>query len=331
VLPHNQLFIVMAEKSSKAYGFIGLGVMGRHMAENLATKLPSTAVLYVYDISKDAVDGLCKHESSRVHACSNAAEVATKSDVIMSMVPEGSHVRSVYLDEDKGVINSDLTSKLLIDFSTIDTATSLLVKDKVAEKFPDASFYDAPVSGGPIGAEKATLTIMLGCAETDPNLPRLRELIGLMGKEIVACGGPSLGLTAKLCNNYCSGLINIATAEAYNIAIRSGLDPKLLKGIFSTSTAQSCIGDKFNPVPNVIADSPANRGYSGGFKIQLMRKDFNLAVDMAERVGAKLELGQAGLKTYTDASQDQRCRDLDSRVIYRYIGGDEEWEKRFKS
>ncbi len=249
----------------------------------------------------------------------------------MSMVPEGSHVRSVFLDEKSGVITTDLSSKLLIDFSTIDTATSLLVKNRVAEKFPSASFYDAPVSGGPIGAEKATLTIMLGCAESDPNLTRLQEVIGLMSKDIIPCGGPSLGLTAKLCNNYCSGLINIATAEAYNIAIRSGLDPKLLKGIFSTSTAQSCIGDKFNPVPNVIADSPANRGYSGGFKIQLMRKDFKLAVEMAERVGAKLELGPAGLKTYTAAAQDEKCRDLDSRVIYRYIGGDEEWEKRFQA
>jgi 3-hydroxyisobutyrate dehydrogenase len=98
---------------------------------------------------------------------------------------------------------------------------------------------------------------------------------------------------------------------------------------FRTSTAQNCINDKFNPLPNVVADSPANRGYSGGFKVQLMRKDFNLAVEVAERVGAKLQLGQAGLQTYTDASQDPSCRNLDSRVAYRYIGGYEEWEKRF--
>jgi 3-hydroxyisobutyrate dehydrogenase-like beta-hydroxyacid dehydrogenase len=250
----------------------------------------------------------------------------------MSMVPEGSHVRQVYLDETEGVLNSDLSHKLLIDFSTIDTATSLLVNERIKEKYPasSSSFYDAPVSGGPIGAENATLTVMLGCSDTDPNLPRLRELISLMGKSIVPCGGPSLGLTAKLCNNYLSGLTCIATAETYNIAIRSGLDPKLLHGIFQTSTAQNYMNDKFNPVPNVIADSPANRGYSGGFKVQLMRKDFNLAVEMAERVGARLQLGQAGLQTYTEASQDPRCQDLDSRVVYRYIGGDEEWEKRLR-
>jgi 3-hydroxyisobutyrate dehydrogenase-like beta-hydroxyacid dehydrogenase len=192
----------------------------------------------------------------------------------MSMVPEGSHVRQVYLDETEGVLNSDLSHKLLIDFSTIDTATSLLVNERIKEKYPasSSSFYDAPVSGGPIGAENATLTVMLGCSDTDPNLPRLRELISLMGKSIVPCGGPSLGLTAKLCNNYLSGLTCIATAETYNIAIRSGLDPKLLHGIFQTSTAQNCMNDKFNPVPNVIADSPANRGYSGGFKVQLCAK-----------------------------------------------------------
>jgi len=247
------------------------------------------------------------------------------------MVPEGSHVRAVYLDSTHGVLATDLSSKLLIDFSTIDTATSLLVNGRIKEQHPTArGFYDAPVSGGPVGAENATLTVMLGCADTDPNLPRLRDLIGLMGKTVVPCGGPALGLTAKLCNNYLSGLTCIATAETYNVAIRAGLDPKVLNGIFKTSTAQNCINDKFNPVPNVGENSPANRGYSGGFKVQLMRKDFNLAVEMAERVGARLQLGQAGLRTYTDASEDPRCKDLDSRVVYRYIGGDEEWEKRFE-
>jgi 3-hydroxyisobutyrate dehydrogenase len=150
------------------------------------------------------------------------------------MVPEGSHVREVYLDKTRGVLAVDLSHKLLIDFSTIDTATSLLVHERIKKQDPTASFYDAPVSGGPIGTENATLTIMLSCSDTDSQRTHLQDLIGLMGKSIGPCGGPSLGLTARLCNNYLSAIICIATAETYNIAIRSGLDPQLLNGIFRT-------------------------------------------------------------------------------------------------
>lgn len=140
------------------------------------------------------------------------------------MVPEGSHVKAVYLDPETGVLLSSLGTKILIDCSTIDTASSLAVREATLSAHSKAVFYDAPVSGGVIGAEKGTLTFMLGCSVTDPNISLLRNLLGLMGKPdaIFAAGGPSLGLTAKLCNNYCSGLIAIAVSEAMNIGIRSG-------------------------------------------------------------------------------------------------------------
>lgn len=243
------------------------------------------------------------------------------------MVPEGSHVRAVYLDASSGVLQGDVGDKLLIDCSTIDTTTSKEVASQIHSKFPKASFYDAPVSGGVMGAEKGSLTFMLGCADEDPNLPRLKELLGTMGASIFACGGPSLGLTTKLCNNYLSGLIAIATSEAFNIGIRSGLDPRRLSEIFKTSTAQNAIVDKFHPVPGVLPNVPSSRDYEGGFKVQLMRKDFALAVETAETVGAKLVLGDIGLDVYTKASQDERCKDRDSRVVYRYLGGVEDWQK----
>lgn len=241
------------------------------------------------------------------------------------MVPEGNHVKAVYLTPDTGVLAADISSKLLIDCSTIDIATSTLVRDNIAAKYPSASFYDSPVSGGSLGAANATLTFMLGCAEDDVHYNVLRHLLGLMGRSIFPCGGPSLGLTAKLCNNYCSGLIAIATSEAMNIGINSGMDPRVLASIFSKSTAQSCISDIWNPVPGVCPDAPASHKYAGGFKIQLMKKDFGLAVDAAHAVGAELALGQVGLKTYVDASNNPRCRDLDSRVVFRHLGGNENW------
>lgn len=248
--------------------------------------------------------------------------------MVFTIVPEGRHVRTVYLDKDTGVLSTAIDRKILVDCSTIDTDTSIDVSKAVQRKSKEASFYDAPVSGGSLGAAAGTLTFMLGCTENDRNLPLLEDLLGAMGSAIFPCGGFSLGLTAKLCNNYCSGLIAIATAEAMNIGIKSGMDPTLLARIFTTSTAQSTINDKWNPVPGVCPNAPASNDYKGGFKVQLMKKDFNLAVQTAARVGAQLRLGEAGLAVYQEASEDEACQDRDSRVVFRYIGGDEQWKGR---
>lgn len=242
------------------------------------------------------------------------------------MVPEGSHVKSVYLDKDNGILAANTGEKLFIDCSTIDTASSLLVKDSIKSRSPSASFYDAPVSGGVIGAKKGTLAFFLGCAEDDPNLPIINAILEMMGKTPIPCGGPSLGLAAKLSNNYLSGLIAIACSEAMDMGMRSGLDPRVLARVYAGGTAQNAICDRFNPVPGVYPDAPSSHGYQGGFKIQLMKKDFSLAMVMAQSVGTRLALGEAGLKTYQEASEDPRCRDLDSRVVYRYLGGEEDWK-----
>ncbi|RMZ86325.1 hypothetical protein DV736_g6448, partial [Chaetothyriales sp. CBS 134916] len=243
------------------------------------------------------------------------------------MLPEGSHVRSVYLDQTTGILHDKFRSRVLVDCSTIDTDTCLSVLEAVRARHPETSFLDAPVSGGTLGAEAGTLTLMFGCLEDDPSYPALRQLLFMMGKHIVPCGKPSMGLTAKFCNNYCSGLIALATAEAMNIGMRSGMDPRLLARVFSSSTAQSTICDKWHPVPGVCPDAPSSRGYQGGFKVQLMVKDFGLAVQAADKVGATMLIGRPGLDAYRSASNDPKCRDLDSRVVFRHIGGNENWQE----
>lgn len=314
-------------ESVKAIGFVGLGVMGYPMACLLAQKLPTNTKLFVFDVAEAQLKKIHSEYPDRITLSKSSKEVTDSSEVVMTMVPEGSHVKAVYLDGEKGVLQGNIEKKILLDLSTIDTETSLLVKDEIEKKSPTTSFYDAPVSGGSLGAAKGTLTFMLGAAESDPNISLLKELLGLMGSKIFPCGGPSLGLTAKLSNNYLSGLCAIATAEAMNIGMRAGLDPRVLSSIFSASTAQNRIQETWNPVPGVCPDAPSSKGYEGGFKIQLMKKDFGLAVQTAKRVGAKLVLGDIGLETYTDASEDPQCRDRDSRVVYRYLGGKEDWKE----
>lgn len=258
----------------------------------------------------------------------SAVALTASQEIVLTMLPEGKHVRSVYMGGDSETIcSSDVSGKLLIDCSTIDTASSLAVKDYINEKFPTASFYDAPVSGGVVGAQKGTIAVFLGCDGSDPNLPHLTKLLQFMGGDVIPCGGPSKGLAAKLSNNYLSGVIAIAVSEAMDMGMRSGLDPRVLAKVYAAGTAQNTICDRFCPVPGVYAEAPSSKGYTNGFKVQLMRKDFSLALEMAKRVGSNNVLGEAGLATYDGASKDPKCVDLDSRVVYRYLGGNEDWLK----
>ncbi|KAF2186216.1 hypothetical protein K469DRAFT_147742 [Zopfia rhizophila CBS 207.26] len=309
-------------------GFIGLGAMGKPMVIHLANKLPPESRIYVFDVASQVVDELCAQFPNRVLKGSSSKDVAQQVETLLTMVPEGAHVRSVYLDPQNGVCSADISNKLLIDCSTIDTATSLAVKRHITQNFPSASFYDAPVSGGVVGAVKGTIAFFLGCSETDPNVQRLIPLLSLMGKQVIPCGAPSFGLAAKLSNNYLSGIIAIACSEAMDMGMRSGLDPRTLAKVYAAGTAQNTICDRFNPVPGVYPEAPSTGGYKEGFKVQLMQKDFSLAVDMAKRVGSKNVLGEVGLETYEGASRDPRCRDLDSRVVYRYLGGQEDWQSK---
>lgn len=152
-----------------------------------------------------------------------------------------------------------------------------------------------------------------------------------MGDKLIPCGGPSLGIAAKLSNNYLSGIIAIACSEAMDMGMKSGLDPRVLAQVYSAGNAQNTICDTFNPVPGVYPDAPSSNGYQKGFKVQLMKKDFSLALDMARRVGSTNVLGSVGLQTYKEASEDERCKDLDSRIVFRYLGGNENWKADHQS
>ncbi|RYO97590.1 hypothetical protein DL765_011120 [Monosporascus sp. GIB2] len=274
-------------------GFIGLGAMGKPMVMNLARRLIPGSRLYVHDVVAPAME-----EVERLCA----------SDVILTMLPEGPHVKSVYLDPETGIIASlsststrPFPDKLLIDSSTIDTATNLHIKERLSTF--TTSFYDAPVSGGVIGAMNATIAFFIGSSASDANLPRLTTLLQTMGGKVISCGGPSLGLAAKLSNNYLSGVITIACSEAMDMGMRAGIDADVLASVFAAGTAQNTICDVFNPVPGVCPKAPSSNGYAGGFRVQLMKKDFGLAMDMARRVGARNALGASGLGIYTAASE----------------------------
>lgn len=246
------------------------------------------------------------------------------------MVPEDKHVRNVYLDSDTGIIAASiLERKILVDCSTIDPETSLSVGKEIHSRHPESFFYDAPVSGGTGGATDGTITFMLGLSQDDQNLPTLKNLLSLMGQNIFTCGGPSLGLTAKLANNYLSLSISLLNAEMFNFAIKSDMDPRVLQDILRASTGCNRNQERENPVPGLSPKSPSSNGYQKGFKIEYVKKDIGLALDACKRVGARLCLGERIYSSYVDAASDPRCSGLDAKVIYRWIGGDEDWQKKF--
>ncbi|KAJ4483469.1 6-phosphogluconate dehydrogenase [Lentinula aciculospora] len=294
------------------FGWVGLGAMGFPMASQLVQKLPPSCKLLIYDIDtavlQKFVDANPLHQSITI--VSSPKEAAQYSDCFISIVPEGSHVKDVYMAPQRGVLSANHTAgKLFIDCSTIDPGTSLEVGRAIAASHPTnpPRFFDAPVSGG--------------AAEDDPQFPLLRRIFSCMGTSIYPIGGQSLGLAAKLSNNYLSGMIALATSEAMNLGMRLGIDPKVLSNCFKTSSGGSWVNSTVNPVPGVCPDAVTSKGYEGGFKVQLMKKDISLAVQAAKEVDAKLVLADAGLSAYAAAADDPNCRDRDSRVVYRWLGG----------
>lgn len=317
---------------AKTYGFIGLGLMGLPMCKNIASKASPGEHIRIFDLDEKAMDSIYDEFPSQITRCSSPADVAHGADVIVTMLPEGRHVEAVYISGPNALTTVSLDGKLLIDSSTIGTATSLSIKDHLDAHFPDASFYDAPVSGGVIGAVKGSISFFVGCDDAiDPNFTtKIHPVLRMMGKQIIPCGGPSLGLTAKLCNNYLSGILTIACSETFNIGMRAGLNPKKLYEVLGAGSAQNTICDRFCPVPNVDPNSPSSHGYTGGFRMALMLKDFKLATQMAERAGAERILGHKGLEMYSLLSQERDYKDLDVRAMFRYIGGEEDWEQQLE-
>lgn len=235
------------------------------------------------------------------------------------MLPEPQHVQGVY----KSILTSSLPKKdrVFIDCSTIDPSTSRQVAKTVTEAGQGA-FVDAPMSGGVVGATAGTLTFMLGA---NPSLvPRLEPVLLLMGKKVLHCGEQGAGLSAKLANNYLLALNNIATAEAMNLGMQWGLDPKKLAGVINVSTGRCWPSEINNPVAGVVETAPASRDYRGGFGISLMKKDLRLAMVAAEEAGARMELAKTAFAVYEAAEKEGRCQGRDFSVVYRYLGGKEE-------
>lgn len=291
-------------------GFLGLGNMGGPMAHNL---IKAGHQLTVFDLSQAAVASLVEAGASA--APSIAALAGSDVEMIITMLPAAQHVKGVYLGEE-GLLAHVAPEVRLIDSSTIDPLSAREVAAAAAAK--GNRMLDAPVSGGTGGASAGTLTFMVGGdqADFDVALPILQA----MGKNIVHCGPSGNGQVAKVANNMLLGISMIGVAEAMNLGVSLGMDPKVLAGIINTSSGRCWSSDTYNPYPEVLENAPASRGYTGGFGTDLMLKDLGLATEAAKQARQPVVLGAAAQQLYqTFSSQGNGGLDF-SAIIKLYNG-----------
>ncbi|WP_373486608.1 3-hydroxyisobutyrate dehydrogenase [Blastomonas sp.] len=259
-------------------GFIGLGNMGGGMAANLA-KAGHTVI--AFDLSGEA---LARAGAAGCTPVSDPVQAVSDVDVIVTMLPAGKHVASVY---EQSVFGAAKTGTLLIDCSTIDVDTARAVASAAKERGLDA--VDAPVSGGIAAANGGTLTFMVG--GSSGGFSRAEPILADMGKAVIHAGDNGAGQAAKICNNMLLGATMAATCETFALAKKLGLDLQTFYDISSKASGQSWSMTSYCPVPGVGPASPADNGYAGGFAAALMLKDMRLALEAAKASGANVPMG----------------------------------------
>jgi 2-hydroxy-3-oxopropionate reductase len=251
-------------------GFIGLGIMGKPMARNL---LKAGYSLTVYNRSRAAADELSKEGAERA---GSSKEVAERSEVVITMLPDSPDVELVYLGEN-GIFSGLKPGTLLIDMSSI----SPVVARRLAAQAETAgcAMIDAPVSGGEAGAIGATLSIMIG--GTEAAVERAMPIFRALGKNIVQVGGPGAGQVTKAANQMVVGTTIAIVAEALVLAAKAGVDPgkvrQALLGGFAQSKILEAHGQKM-----------LDRNFQPGFRIRLHEKDMKIALATGSEYGVPL-------------------------------------------
>lgn len=281
-------------------GFIGLGNMGAPMAANL---VKAGHHVVAFDVMDKAVKALAAEHPNQVTAAptlnslaqggDSSSQTNQSLDMIITMLPEPQHVKSVYLG-DAGLLAHLNRPCVLIDASTIDPQTAREVAQAAHEQ--GHTMLDAPVSGGTGGAQAGTLTFMVG-GELQA-FEQAKPVLQAMGKNIVHCGHNGNGQVAKVANNMLLAISMIGAAEAMSLGTSLGMDPKVLAGIINTSSGRCWSTEVYNPYPGVVDTAPAARGYSGGFGADLMLKDIGLATAAAKQAKQAVPMAALAQQLY---------------------------------
>lgn len=270
--------------------FLGLGHMGLPMAANL---IAAGYVVTGFDLVPAAVEAA---RDRGIPVADGAATAVSDADVVITMFQGGRHVIDAYEGAvgRPGLLASARPGTLFVDSSTI-----AVDEARTAHELAVAAGHrnlDAPVSGGVVGAEAATLAFMVGGEDAD--FAAAEPILSVMGKRVVHCGGPGLGQAAKVCNNLILGITMIGVSEAFVLGEKLGLTHQALFDVASNASGQCWALTTNCPVPGPVPTSPANRDYQPGFAGALMAKDLGLAEQAVELTGVHAEIGTLASAIY---------------------------------
>ena len=299
---------------SEKIAFIGVGNMGNPMAVNL---LKAGNNIKVFDVSKKMLE---KAKEKNLETKDSIEDLISKEiSAVITMLPEGKHSKEIYLG-DNGIINKVSKNCILIDCSTIDMQTSKEI-GKVAND-QGIMMVDAPVSGGVMGAQKASLNIMVGGSED--SFDRALPILKVMGKNIYHAGEIGSGNGAKICNNMSLGITMIAASESLMLAKRLNIDIKKVHEIMKNASGNSWPISVYPPLPGLIDGTPSNNNYKPGFSAGMMNKDLKLANECATNVNASIPLGKMALDIYSKFCEEGN-ETKDFSAISKVIGR-EAWD-----
>jgi 3-hydroxyisobutyrate dehydrogenase-like beta-hydroxyacid dehydrogenase len=260
---------------NKQLGFIGVGRMGNHMAGRL---LEAGYAVTIYDTNETAMQRLEQRGAKRA---ASAADVAAQCETVLVSLPTPDIVKAVALGR-AGVIEGG-KAKVFVDLSTTGPRVAKEVAEGLAKKGITA--VDAPVSGGPSGAEKGTLAVMVACPKALAD--ELRPVIEVLGKFFYIGETPGLGQTMKVINNLLSATAITITSEAMVMGVKAGLDPTTMLDVINAGSGRNtATADKF---PRCVVP----RRFDFGFTTGLLYKDIKLCLDEAEALGVPMIVGNA--------------------------------------
>ncbi len=283
----------------KKIGFIGLGIMGKPMSKNL---LRAGYPLLIYDIVPAALDEIVRAGAEKA---TSPKDVAAKTDVIITMLPNSPHVKEVVLGKN-GIIEAARPGSILIDMSSIAPLVSREIAAKLAEK--KIRMLDAPVSGGEPKAIDGTLSIMVGGSKAD--FDEYLPLLKVMGASVVLCGEIGAGNVTKLANQIVVAANIAAVSEALVLAAKAGVNPDLVHQAIRGGLAGSTVMDAKAPMM-------MDRNFKPGFRINLHIKDLNNVLETARGIDVPTPLTDE-VMAMMQSLKDEGMGDADHSALVRY-------------
>ncbi|MCE6991013.1 2-hydroxy-3-oxopropionate reductase [Dyadobacter sp. CY323] len=277
-------------------GFIGLGIMGKPMALNLLKAGYEVQVLK----SSGGVQDL---QNAGASVFEDVKTLAATSDIVITMLPDSPEVNEVVTGTD-GVLNSIKEGSLFIDMSTIAPSVARNLYQVLGEKGVEA--LDAPVSGGQVGAESASLSIMVGGNASA--FERALPVFQAMGKNIIHIGSAGAGQTTKACNQMIVGITIQAVAEAFTLAEKAGVDLEKMREVLLGGFAQSRILD-------LHGKRMIDKNFKPGFKIKLHKKDLNIALETGKQLEVELNATRQ-VATQLEKAIEMGNSELDHSALY---------------